>query len=260
VKSGLERPEGPRPLRENDGRARSLRRSMAQEIASDLRSTILKGEIPAGAKLNQLRLAEQFEVSTTPVREALRLLEAQGLVRIDTYSGAIVPVPALDDLMSLYRIRLVLCPLVAESVLRASPEQLARAKAANQQLVATNDDSAWLEANQRLHSALDEAISDRRLAQLWRHLSAASAIYVNLSLPHRTAARQGAHNEHARLIEAYAKGDAASIEEALVEHLTNTYEGCKLALEHRPDLVAEPGVAAGGQAAGDAGTERRFGS
>ncbi len=234
---------------------------MAQEIASDLRSAILKGEIPAGAKLNQLRLAEQFEVSTTPVREALRLLEAQGLVRIDTYSGAIVPVPALDDLMSLYRIRLALCPLVAESVvLRATPEQLARAKAANRQLVATNDDSAWLEANQRLHSALDEATSDRRLAQLWHHLSAASAIYVNLSLPHRTAARQGAHNEHTRLIEAYAKGDAASIEEALVEHLTNTYEGCKLALEHRPDLVAEPGVAAGGQAAEDAGTERGFGS
>ena len=259
--SELERPDSPRPLGDNDGRAGSLRRSMAQEIASDLRSAILKGEIRAGAKLNQLRLAEQFEVSTTPVREALRLLEAQGLVRIDTYSGATVPVPTLDDLMSLYRIRLALCRPVAESVvLRATPEQLARANTANRQLAASNDDSAWLEANQRLHGALDEAIGDRRLAQLWRHLSAASAIYVNLSLPHRTAARQGAHSEHARLVEAYANGDAASIEEALVKHLTNTFEGCKLALEHRADLVAEPGVTAGGQAAEDARTERGFGS
>jgi DNA-binding GntR family transcriptional regulator len=232
---------------------------MAQQIASDLRSAILKGEIPAGAKLNQLGLAEKFEVSTTPVREALRLLEAQGLVRIDTYSGAAVPVPILDDLMSLYRIRLALCPLVAESVeLRATPEQLAQANEANQQLAAARDDGEWLEANQRLHGALDEAIGDQRLAQLWRHLSAVSAIYVSLSLSHRTAARQGAHDEHARLIEAYANGDAASIEEALVEHLTNTFEGCPLAMKHRPDLVAAPGVAAGGQAADGTGTEGKF--
>ena len=194
VTSELERPDSPRPLGDNDGRAgcTAPKYGAGDRIRPEKRHS--KGEIRAGAKLNQLRLAEQFEVSTTPVREALRLLEAQGLVRIDTYSGATVPVPTLDDLMSLYRIRLALCRPVAESVvLRATPEQLARANTANRQLAASNDDSAWLEANQRLHGALDEAIGDRRLAQLWRHLSAASAIYVNLSLPHRTAARQGAH-------------------------------------------------------------------
>lgn len=213
---------------------RSLRRSMAQHIAADVRAAILSGEIRPGTKLNQLKIAAQLDVSTTPVREALRLLEAQGLVRIDTYSGAVVPEPTLGDLMSLYKIRLALCPLVAESVvLRATKDRLERARIANEQLAAAADESGWLEANQRLHTALDEAIGDRRLAQLWRELGAVSSLYVNLSLAYRAEAQRGAYAEHARLIEAYESGDAISITEALTEHLTNTYEGCRVALREQ---------------------------
>lgn len=212
-------------------RRAALRRSMAQNIAANLRTGILTGEVPAGARLNQVKLAEDLHVSTTPVREALRLLEAQGLVHIDTYTGATVPIPSIDDLASIYRIRLALCPLVAQSaVLRATEEQLERARAANRELAAARDNAGWLEANQTLHAALDEAIADRRLAQLWRGLSAVSGIYVNLSLPYRTAARRGAHDEHARLIEVYEQGDEVSIEQALVDHLTHTYEGCQEAM------------------------------
>jgi DNA-binding GntR family transcriptional regulator len=204
---------------------------MAQHIAAEVRNAILTGQIAPGAKLNQTQLAEQLRVSTTPVREALRLLEAQGLVRIDTYSGATVPVPTLADLMSLYRIRLALCPLVAESVvLRATDDQLERARKANRQLASTKDSAGWLEANQHVHAALDDAISDRRLAQLWRELAAVSSMYVHLSLGHRADAHRGAVEEHGRLIDAFAHGDVREIEEALVEHLRNTYEGCRLAM------------------------------
>ncbi|MHB1986795.1 MAG: GntR family transcriptional regulator [Acidimicrobiales bacterium] len=222
------------PLDTERGGTHSLRRSMAQHIAADLRAAILAGEIAPGTRLNQLKIAAQLDVSTTPVREALRLLEAQGLVRIDTYSGATVPEPTLADLMSLYKIRIALCPLVAESVvLRATDAQLARAREANRQLAASRDESGWLEANWYLHGVLDEAIGDRRLAQVWRELAAVSAIYVNLSLAHRTEERRGAHDEHTRLIDAYANGDATSISEVLIEHLTNTYEGCRVALRDR---------------------------
>lgn len=207
---------------------------MAQHIASDMRAAILAGKIPPGTRLNQLKIAAQLDVSTTPVREALRLLEAQGLVRIDTYSGAVVPEPTLGDLMSLYKIRLALCPLVAESVvLRATRDQLTRAREANEQLAASTNESQWLEANHRLHTALDEAIGDRRLAQLWRELGAVSSLYVNLSLAYRAEAQQGAYSEHARLIEAYENGDAISITESLTQHLTNTYEGCRVALREQ---------------------------
>jgi DNA-binding GntR family transcriptional regulator len=209
---------------------------MAERIAADLRRAILTGEIPPGSKLNQLKLAEELNVSTTPVREALRLLESQGLVRIDTYSGATVPVPSLADLASLYRIRLALCPLVAQSVVsRATAEQLERARLANRSLEAAGDNGAWIEANQQLHAILDEAIEDRHLSQLWRELSALSTIYVTLSLPYRADARRGAHDEHVRLIEAYGQGDAVRIEQALVEHLTHTYEGCRDAMAAVPD-------------------------
>lgn len=215
---------------------RLLRRSMAERIAADLRGAILTGEIPPGSKLNQLKLAEELHVSTTPVREALRLLESQGLVRIDTYAGAAVPVPTMEDLASLYRIRLALCPLVAQCVVsRATEEQLDRARLANRDLETARDNAAWIEANRQLHTILDEAIDDRRLAQLWRELSALSTIYVTLSLPYRADARQGAHDEHVRLIEAYREGDAVTIEQVLVEHLTHTYDGCREAMAAASD-------------------------
>lgn len=227
-------------MRASDDGRRALRRSMAQHIAADLRTAILAGEIHPGTKLNQLKIAEQLDVSTTPVREALRLLEAQGLVRIDTYSGAVVPEPTLADLMSLYKIRLALCPLVAESVvLRATSSQIERARTANEQLAASTDESGWLEANHRLHTALDEAIGDRRLAQLWRELGAVSSLYVNLSLAYRAEAQRGAYGEHARLIDAYEKGDVISIAETLTEHLTNTYEGCRIALREQMPVKSD---------------------
>lgn len=224
---------------------RSLRRSMVEYIAATLRTAILAGDIRAGTKLNQLKLAGELNVSTTPVREALRLLESQGLVRIDTYSGATVPIPTLEDLTSLYRIRLALCPLVAQSVVhRVSEEQLERALAANHELASGPDDSPWLDANQRLHAALDESIEDKRLSKLWNELSAVSTMYVTLSLSYRADARRGAHDEHERLIDAYRRADAVTIEQALVEHLTNTYEGCREAMtrpQHQADAVAGPG-------------------
>lgn len=242
-------------LPESALRTRNLGRSLAERIAAELRDAILTGEIGPGAKLNQLRLAEQLNVSTTPIREALRLLASQGLVRIDTYSGATVPVPSLDELTSLYRIRLALCPLVAQCVaLRTTEDQLERARVANRQLLVASDDSTWLEANHRLHSALDEGIGDRRLSQLWCELSAVSSIYVTLSLSYRADARQGAHDEHARLIDAYQHGDPVSIEQVLVEHLTHTYEGCRDAMA----AMSDQGQGAGGDAWSDGRANKRL--
>ena len=213
---------------------------MAQKIAAEIKDAVLTGEIPAGTKLNQLKLAEQFEVSTTPIREALRALEAQGLVRIDSFTGASVPVPTLDDMASLYQIRLALCPLVSQSAAgRLTPEQLIRAEEANERLVAVEGGSEWVEANRDFHAALEETIEDSRLAALWQELSTVSTIYVSLSLSHRAEAQQGAHREHASLLDAYASGDVARVNFLLAEHLTNTFEGCKMAMMSRLEQNSE---------------------
>lgn len=222
-----------------------LRRSMGQKIATEIKDAILTGRTPAGTKLNQLKLAEQFQVSTTPIREALRVLEAQGLVQIDSYTGASVLRPTLDDMTSLYNIRLALCPLVAEGAFdRITQQQLNRAEEANERLVAVDEGSDWLEANRVFHAALDETIGDLRLATLWKELGIVSTIYVNMSLPFREAAQQGAYSEHVSLLEAYASADVARVSSLLAEHLTNTFNGCKMAMmnlqQHESEAVALP--------------------
>jgi DNA-binding GntR family transcriptional regulator len=218
---------------------------MAQEIAAEIKDAILTGRTPAGTKLNQLMLAKQFQVSTTPIREALRALEAQGLVKIDSYTGASVLSPTLEDMTSLYNIRLALCPLVAESVVgRLTQQQLIRAAEANERLVAVDEGSDWLEANRDFHAALDETIGDSRLATLWEELGTVSMIYVNMSLPYREAAQQGAYSEHVSLLEAYTSGGIARVSFLLAEHLTNTFNGCKMAMmirqQHESEVVALP--------------------
>lgn len=215
------------------GNAKSLKRGLSQQIAANLRSAILSGEIEPGAKLNQSKVAEQLEVSTTPVREAFRILEAQGLVEIDTYAGASVTIPTLQDLTSLYQIRFALCPLVTQCVVQhITKNQLTRAREINEQLVTANDK---VEVNQLFHATLDEVIPEQRLRQIWGHLSVVSAIYVNLSSPYRLAAHEGAHDEHVRMVDAYEKGNAALAQRMLIEHLQSTYEGCRLAMSNRCD-------------------------
>jgi|GEM_PF-3707275 len=213
---------------------------MGQKIAVEIKDAILAGRTPAGTKLNQLQLAEQFQVSTTPIREALRALEAQGLVQIDSYTGASVLIPTLDDMTSLYNIRLALCPLVAESVVgRTTQQQLYRAEEANERLVAVHEGKDWLENNRDFHAALDETIGDSRLGTLWKELGIVSTIYVNMSLPFRPAAQHGAYSEHVSLLEAYASADIARVSSLLAEHLTNTFNGCKMALVNLQEQESE---------------------
>jgi len=213
---------------------------MGEKIAAEIKGAILTGRTPAGTKLNQQQLAEQFEVSTTPIREALRTLEAQGLVQIDSYTGASVFTPTLDDMTSLYNIRLALCSLVAKGVVgRITQQQFNRAQEANERLAAVDEGSDWLEANRAFHAALDEAIEDSRLGTLWKELGIVSMIYVNMSLPFRPAAQHGAYREHVSLLEAYAKADVARVSSLLAEHLTNTFNGCKMAMANLQDLESE---------------------
>ena len=83
-----------------------LRRKTTAETVSELiRSEIQRGVLQPGTRLRQNDVAARFGVSTTPVREAFALLQADGLVRIDPHRGAIVFHPTAEDLTESYEIR-----------------------------------------------------------------------------------------------------------------------------------------------------------
>jgi DNA-binding GntR family transcriptional regulator len=86
----------------------------ADFVADELRRRIITGELAAGARLRQTEVANQFAVSTTPVREALASLAREGFVRRDPHRGVVVFRPTLAEIRENYEIRLALEPLATE--------------------------------------------------------------------------------------------------------------------------------------------------
>src|ERR1700733_11826383 len=88
------------------------RRSLTSAVADKLREQIIRGEIPEGAQLRQDLIATQYHVSRIPVREALRQLDAEGLINIVPNRGAVVPKLSSNDVEELFAIRALLEPEV----------------------------------------------------------------------------------------------------------------------------------------------------
>src|ERR1700754_4571906 len=88
-------------------------RTIAGQVAERLRAEIVAGERAAGSRLRQVEIARALHVSTTPVREALAMLQREGLVRLSEQRGAVLFLPSADDLREHYEIRAALESLAA---------------------------------------------------------------------------------------------------------------------------------------------------
>ena len=84
------------------------RQPLNQKIYEELKQSILSGMIPPGEKLNESQVAQQMGTSTTPVREAFRLLAAEGFLKIEPWKGAVVQEYSTDEIMEVFQCREVL--------------------------------------------------------------------------------------------------------------------------------------------------------
>jgi DNA-binding GntR family transcriptional regulator len=184
------------------------RRALVDKLAAQLQALVLSGELPAGTRLRQQALAEQFGVSRTPVREALRQLQAMGVAQLEHNRGAVVRGPTARELREAYEVRAELEGLAAElAATRIGDEQLGRLREAQQlfrrsieTLISRRrrgsgreprwaDDSDWVRANDLFHQVIQEAAGNGQLlrtigdlhrsfprALTWSALSGSSAL------------------------------------------------------------------------------------
>jgi DNA-binding GntR family transcriptional regulator len=151
-----------------------------------IRQAIVEGELRAGQRLIEQRIAAEFGLSRTPVREALRRLESEGLVRIELNRGAVVRAVSGQDVEDLYELRAHLESLAAErAAQRATPQQLAALNDAVEQFdAAVNRATSRANAthgspdrhleslrevsrtNQLVHGLIVDAAAHERLADL----------------------------------------------------------------------------------------------
>ena len=201
----------PNALRERGPQALS-----AEQVCERIRSAILSGEMKPGSKLTEQDLAAEFEVSRTPIREAIRQLEVERLVSRIPFVGVTVTQLRPQEVIELLEIREVLEGLVARLATRNMDSlHLQRLKKSLQQLAASarkNDVGAYLDQALAFRRVLVECCGSATLSE--QVLAIENRLRLTGS---RTALLPGrmeaAIEEHQKLLDAIARGDAEGAEQ-----------------------------------------------
>ncbi len=197
---------------------------MAEAAVAELQEAIVSGELPAGAPLRLEELAERLGMSISPVREAVRQLEALGLAVHVPHRGARVADLAIDDLHDTYEARLALEALaVRRAAERFTAEDEARARACLRAYAAARergDDRAARAAHAGFHFGLYEASGSAWLVRLIRPAWENSERYRALSLKSRGFPER--QQEHERILAACVRHDPEAASAELRRHLALT--------------------------------------
>lgn len=200
-----------------------INRTAQEGIVEELRARILDGGLPPGTPLRQGEIAELLGVSTTPVREGLRQLAAEGLVDGGPHRGMWVHTPDPEELEEIYR---VIAPLESMAMEAAAERIGADDVAAARDLIERMDpDQAvtdWIELNLAFHSALLDAARMPILASTLRRLRNLSSLYVASSISRSPRLLERARAEHRELLAAVAAHDGPRAAAIALDHLEGT--------------------------------------
>lgn len=189
---------------------------LEEQVYRSLRRSILRGQLPAGARLVQEELAARLGTSRLPVRDALRRLERDGLVEPDGRGTYHVVSWGPEELADLYEVRLLLEPrAAARAAPRLGPRELAELRRLHGELeraASEGDVDAFVEANQRFHFLVYRGCGNARLARviegLWSGLPPLAPVVVPDQMPRSVTE----HAEILRQLEARsARGAAAAV-------------------------------------------------
>ncbi|MEN2740598.1 GntR family transcriptional regulator [Microbacterium sp. X-17] len=200
------------------------KRITADYIADALRSAINAGAIEDGALLNQADLAVHFGVSRVPVREALRQLQAEGLVELRAHQLAVVTGLDINRLNEVYLLRAVLESWLLETAAENLTEaHFARARGINEQLRAELSHADWLELNAAFHNVLYEPSGYTMTLELLGQLRARGERYARMwrkgSGVHRPIQ---AADEHESIVSLVESGQVAEASDLLRQHVLRT--------------------------------------
>lgn len=203
-------------------------RTAQQRIVAELRRAILSQELPPGAPVTQNELARRMHTSISPVREAVRQLAAEGLLRIDTHTRVFVAPLAGTELEEVYELLMVLEPLAMRKAAgKLTEAQAGVAETLIDQMSAEHDSGTWPILNADFHHTLAAASGAHQLTRLLASLRNIGAIYVGVSLRSASLRYADSDLEHRRILRAVLAGDGKAAADLTHKHLRATLELCK---------------------------------
>lgn len=204
--------------------------TLADQVAKVLREAIVDGGLAAGSSLRQDDLAERLGFSRMPIRDALRQLEAEGLVEIHPTRGAHVASMDATEIREIYLLRELLeCEALRLSLPRLSAARLDEAAVALARIDADPDVGHWGVLNRAFHLALYSASGNARLLGLIEAHHNAADRYVRILLSNLDY-RHRSQSEHRDLLAAARRGDVEAAVAALRRHLVEGMETLVTAL------------------------------
>jgi len=212
-------------------------------LAELISAKISAGEYPPGSHLRQEALAEEFSVSRTPVREALRQLEVRGVIQHVPNQGAIVLAPNARDIREAYQVRAELEGLaISLAVEWITDEQLERMRNAQRKFSETVEKLTvsakmsnakahlknipnWVESNDEFHGVVIEASGNRRLRQMIRDLHLGFTRSVMLSALTMDGRRMRENvSQHEAILSAITRHDAVEARKEMTHHILRSGE------------------------------------
>ena len=213
------------------------RQSLTSAVADKLREEIIRGAIPEGAQLRQDAIAVQYHVSRIPVREALRQLDAEGLITIVPNRGAIVPALSPTDIEELFTIRALLEPEILKySIPRLTDSDFAEADVVlrryESELQREDHLFSWGRLNWQFHSILYSRAERPYSMTIIRNVNNSGELYTRLQL-YLTHGIKRANEEHHQILELCRQRDVPDACKLLKQHIQYAGQSLKQALQER---------------------------
>ncbi|MFI5228285.1 MAG: GntR family transcriptional regulator [Gemmatimonadales bacterium] len=218
------------------------RQTVSGMTVEALRERILRGDFPEGEPLRQDALADELGVSRIPVREALRQLEAEGLVTFSPHRGAVVASLSLDEIDELFELRAEIeCDLLRRAIPLASNEHLDRAMEVLDEFLdalRAGESTRWGPLNWHFHAALYAPANRHFTMNLLQKLHQHSDRYFRMQV---LLARGGAKadEEHRAIADAVCRRDVETATRLMRAHILGAGQSLRALLrEQRGQLAA----------------------
>jgi DNA-binding GntR family transcriptional regulator len=214
----------------------------AEAVHDELRAAILSNELPAGMILNQVHVAKRLGVSRTPLREAFRMLQREGLIEGESNKRMRVAGLSLPGLEDLYSMRILLeglairlsVPLLTEGGLSALEDLLQEME----KFARTEDYEGWEIPHRKFHTGLVQCVGERQRSEITR-LSEHAERYRRAYTTEAPRAWAKGVKEHKAILDACIARDPILASERLARHYSSVVLGLlgMLAPEHEPVAV-----------------------
>jgi len=202
---------------------------LREQVANIIRKMIITGELQAGSPLSERQLSQQLGVSTTPVKEAFRILESEGLLYSVARKGSYISVLSKKNLMQVVFMRSSLEGVAAFFAAKnATAEDIEAMEAAlklSEKRIAKNElDPDVAESNERFHMCLRQAAGNDYLMSLIRNMKSIDDAVRKVAAVSDEVEPPRAQKEHLAILDAVKNRDGALAEQLMVSHIRRVGE------------------------------------